>query len=154
MQKPRPTDIHWFIDTFESLVDLFTLLSFALIIASLIYGTQSFRSNAEQVEVATVAPGASESIEMPENVIVLMLKYAEPEIKLYIIKPGHQPESHSVSISNINKILASEVTNWDENTEVNVAIERSNELKLSRIHILIIDLFNQMGIKKHFHYFY
>ena len=70
MQKPRPTEIHWFIDTFESLVDLFTLLSFALIIASLIYGTQSFRSNAEQVEVATVAPGASESIEMPENVIV------------------------------------------------------------------------------------
>ena len=154
MLKPQTTEIHWFIDTFESLVDLFTLLSFTLIIAALIYGTQSFHSDAVEVEIATVAPGSYASIEIPENVIVLMLRCIGPENRLYIIKPDHQTENYSVDAANIKGILRSEVVQWNEKTEINVAIEHSNMERLAQIHMVIMDLFDQFKIKKHFHYFF
>lgn len=67
-------------ESFESLVDLFTLLSITLIVASLIFGiyktqTNQAENNLTEVELSTISSGSKSTYQtnIPDNEIILVL---------------------------------------------------------------------------------
>lgn len=85
---------HGYIETFESLVDLFTLLSFALIIASFLFGIQKVQTS-ETAKVAEISfkkviKGEGSPVDLPENYLVLVLMKEKGQDMILLVESGEK----------------------------------------------------------------
>jgi len=114
-------------DNFESLVDLFTLLSFALIIASVIFGIQpvSEYENAYQLEVRQVGNGQSPPSTLPDDITVLVINQKNGYDILSIIKSGEKIRDFPVSSQSIIDILKREIESFKNSEKVILVLMKS-----------------------------
>ncbi len=77
-------------EDYESFIDLFTLLSFALIIASFIFGIHRVHDSDKttQFEFDKIKSGVSLPASLPDNAIVLILMNQNKNDILHIVKSG------------------------------------------------------------------
>ena len=153
MIKIKASD-HWFVDTFESLVDFFSLLSFALIIATLIFGTHSMSKNEQKVEIASINTGTGEAITLPEDTVVLILKFKNPVAILSINEPGIKIRFCIIEMNSISSVIQNEIFQLKSYKNFNLAIEKKNWNNLNSVYFKIVTQFEQLGIKEYKQYFY
>ncbi len=82
------------VENFESMVDLFTLLSFALIISTLLFGYQYIHETDDSVikvtNFETIYEGNAPPLDLPEDTIILFITVDNKQDILYL-KKGNSP---------------------------------------------------------------
>ena len=106
---------------FESLIDLFTLLSFVLIIASFVFGIYQFQASDKVVEIdSNKVASRGSPITIPENIIfIAILKRNKADI-VHIVKGGQASETHVTDSTNISTILGREQKDLETAKEIHL----------------------------------
>lgn len=83
------------IENYESLVDLFTLLSFVLIISTFLFGFQRVAENTTiqtMSKFRNVYKGNAPPVGLPENTLVLIQTAKNNQDIIYLVESGKSPE--------------------------------------------------------------
>lgn len=141
------------VDTFESLVDLFTLLSFTLIIATLIYGTQSFQSSSKEVELATIRPGSGQPIDIPDDVVIILLGCKNEKVMLQLIWRGNSSVVADIYKIDLESLIRQNLKKWGDDVTINFVIEKNNGACLGDAYYKINSILSESGIEGYKQYF-
>lgn len=117
---------NWFIDTFESLVDFFSLISFSLITATMIFATQNMSQTQHTVEIYSIGSGEGEAISLPEDTVVLILRYKDQEGILIINEPGKKNKLLKQKINNFSFVIKKEISKLKKYNDFNLVVEKKN----------------------------
>ena len=114
MHKKHDTSFSEFTETFESFVDLFTILSFTLIVAAYFFGI--YRNIKDDVdksgnyELYEVASGGNANVLIPEDAVIIFLKKNGQDDVIQFSKRG-KDASQFISISE-NTLTEFWKANW------------------------------------------
>ena len=114
---------------YESLLDLFTLLSFALIIAAFIYATQQTSQDTGAINVETyIADRASGTPpSLPEDLLLVVLYREQGLDKVMIIEGSEQPSRHVIGAQSIKSILDEMLPVFQRANEINIVMHKGDE---------------------------
>ena len=143
-------------ETFESLVDLFTILSFVLIAVAFFFGIQQPKTSGNSMSSAEfdfekVRRGGTPTTEIPDDTIVILIYKENSSEAFQIIRKGIRSISYHQEDSNINEILKNEFQNISSTGKIHiVAIEEQNGETFSILYNiqkwLAINSFNNIKI--------
>ena len=114
-------------ENFESLIDLLTLLSFVLIIASFVFGIYQFQVSDKMVEIdSTKVAGKGPPVTIPENIIfIAIIKTDEGDI-IHIAKGGQASKRNVADSTNISSILSREQEDLKAAKEIHLVLFTKN----------------------------
>jgi len=130
-------------DNFETLVDLFTLLSYVFIIASIVFGVNQNFNNSQSsfsslFEFRDVANGSGFTSELPNDMLIVMFSKSYNSDVIYLIKSG-EPLSILYETNRFPNLLLALNENKDEfkNAEnIQVIVDNKNKQINSELFLL------------------
>ena len=114
---------------YESLLDLFTLFSFALIIAAFIYATQQTSQGTDAINVeAYIADRASGTpASLPEDLLLVVVYRDQGLDEVMIIEGAGQPSIHVIGAESIKSILDGMLPVFQRANEINIVMHKGDE---------------------------
>jgi hypothetical protein len=101
------------LESFESLVDLFTILSFVLIASAFFFGINKAQMLEKNVtanfELREIAKGAAPAPEIPDDVVIILIENENGSDFLIFFEEGNKKERYPLSNVNIDSILQLEL---------------------------------------------
>jgi hypothetical protein len=110
-------------ENFEALVDLFTLLSFVLIIASFVFGIYQVKISEKiaEVEVAKVKSGGP-PVAIPEDIAFIVILKTNKTDVIRIDKGDYLSENYVADDASISSILTRELNNLEAANEIHLVL--------------------------------
>ena len=122
----QPNIFNEFIESFESLVDLFTILSFVLIASAFFFGSQKVQTSESgalaEFELREIIQGAAPLPALPDDIVIIFIAKENGSDIIQFTKKRSKFNRYYASKVDLDSICRSELQGFQSSNNINIVV--------------------------------